>query len=73
MAREGLQLELRTAMNTAATEGLATVNRQIALRTETDFVPISLSVRVLPGPETEAGFRAVLHVFQQFRYADTTA
>lgn len=64
MAREDLQLDLRTAMDTAVTDGLATVKRQVPLRTETGFVQISLSVRVLPKPETDTEQRFLLINFE---------
>jgi two-component system CheB/CheR fusion protein len=54
MAREGLQLELRNALLGA--EVTATLTREILVKTNGDFQPVSLSVRQLSNPE--AGFQA---------------
>ncbi len=53
MAREGLQLELRNALQVAERE--ATVNREILVKTNGDFQPVSLSVRPLPDPDAGQG------------------
>jgi two-component system CheB/CheR fusion protein len=50
MAREGLQLELRTALHLAATQNAATLNRQVSVKTNGDFQNVNLSVRSLPDP-----------------------
>ena len=47
MARDGLQLDLRAALNTAAA-GLATLNREVSVTTENIIVTVSFSVRILP-------------------------
>jgi two-component system CheB/CheR fusion protein len=49
MAREGLQLELRSAI-LSASQDLPTLNREISVKTNGDFHPVSLSVRALPNP-----------------------
>ncbi len=49
MAREGLELELRSAIRLAANEGAPTLNREIQVRTNGGFTTVSLSVRPLPG------------------------
>ena len=49
MAREGLELELRTAIRSAANEGIPTLNRETQVKTNGGFTTVSLSVRPLPG------------------------
>ncbi len=48
MAREGLELELRAAIRSAASEGMPTLNREIQVKTNGGFTTVSLSVRPLP-------------------------
>jgi two-component system CheB/CheR fusion protein len=48
MAREGLGMELRTAIHVAANEKIQILNRQIQVKTNGGFSPISLSVRPIP-------------------------
>jgi two-component system CheB/CheR fusion protein len=48
MAREGLSLELRAAIYAAANSGVLTLNREISVKTNGEFSPVSLSVRPLP-------------------------
>ncbi len=57
MAREGLQLELRTALHGA--EAKPILNREVLVRTDGDVQPVSLSVRPLPDPEAGAGLMLV--------------
>ncbi|MBU1664623.1 MAG: PAS domain-containing protein [Gammaproteobacteria bacterium] len=57
MAREGLQLHLRSALLGA--ESRPTLNHEILVKTNGDFQPISLSVRPLPDPEAGQGLRLV--------------
>jgi two-component system CheB/CheR fusion protein len=59
MAREGLQLELRTAMLLAANQSTPTLNREISVKTNGDYQNISLSVRSLPDPEAGQGLLMV--------------
>ncbi len=49
MAREGLELELRAAIHTAANEDMPTLNRALQVKTNGGFTAVNLSVRVLPG------------------------
>ncbi len=49
MAREGLQIELRTAIHAAATQNLLTLNREMQVKTNGGYTTVSLSVRPLPG------------------------
>jgi len=56
MARDGLQLELRTAMNTIVTQGLPTLNREVPVKTQDDFDLVSLSMRFASGPGSGANF-----------------
>ncbi|MGR8997724.1 MAG: chemotaxis protein CheB [Gammaproteobacteria bacterium] len=51
MAREGLELELRAAIQTAGSEGKPTLNREIQVKSNGGFSMISLSVRPLSGPD----------------------
>jgi two-component system CheB/CheR fusion protein len=53
MAREGLQLELRNALHGAAAKPM--LNRELQVKTNGDFQPVSLSVRPLPDPEAGPG------------------
>ena len=48
MAREGLQLDLRLAINTAAAQGEPTLNREVAVKTNGSFSAVRFSVRALP-------------------------
>lgn len=47
MAREGLQIELREALNRAALHSLPTVNQPVTVRTDGETLPVDLSVRLL--------------------------
>jgi len=49
MAREGLQLELRSAIS-AANRGTPTLNRELSVKTNGDFRPMHLCVRPLSNP-----------------------
>ncbi|EIC28341.1 MULTISPECIES: chemotaxis protein CheB [Methylomicrobium] len=51
MAREGLGMELRTALHIAASERIQILNRQIQVRTNGGFSPINLSVRPIANPD----------------------
>ena len=50
MAREGLELELRSAIYTAANEEMPTLNREIQVKTNGGFTTVSLSVRLMASP-----------------------
>lgn len=50
MAREGLELELRSAINVAANEEMPTLGRETQVKTNGGFTTVSLSVRLLPDP-----------------------
>lgn len=52
MAREGLQLELRSAI-LAASQDTPTLNRELSVKTNGDFHPVSLSVRTLSNPNAQ--------------------
>ncbi|MBI5331699.1 MAG: PAS domain-containing protein [Betaproteobacteria bacterium] len=69
MAREGLQLELRAALQGA--EGGASLNREVLVKTNGDFQPVSLSVRPLPDPEGGQGL--LLVSFQDLPHATIPA
>ena len=47
MARDGMQLDLRAALNAAAV-GSATLNREVSVTTDTGIATVSFSVRLLP-------------------------
>ncbi|MBW8077041.1 MAG: PAS domain-containing protein, partial [Gallionella sp.] len=66
MAREGLQMDLRTAL-IAATHGTPTLNREVSLTTETGVQTLSFSLRLLPAahPKAEAEDRLLLFSFQE--------
>lgn len=49
MAREGLQLDLRTAIQCAASQGVPTLDRELLVKTNGDFQPVSFSVRPVNG------------------------
>jgi two-component system CheB/CheR fusion protein len=51
MAREGLELELRTALRAAAEDGVLTLNKPVHVKTNGGFSTVSLSVRPLPSLE----------------------
>jgi two-component system CheB/CheR fusion protein len=51
MAREGLQLELRTALQVAVAQGVATLGREASIKADGDTFTVSFSVRPLPGPD----------------------
>jgi len=59
MAREGLQLDLRSAVHAAANNGAATLGREVSVKTNGDFQTISLSVRPLVGPDASQGLLLV--------------
>jgi two-component system CheB/CheR fusion protein len=50
MAREGLQLELRTAISTASQVKPTTLSRELLVKTNGEFHPVQLSVRPLSNP-----------------------
>ena len=60
MAREGLQLELRAALNSAS-QG-ATLSREVPVRNNGDFQTVSINLRPLPDPD--AGEKLLLISFQ---------
>ena len=51
MAREGLELELRSAIHLAANQGSPTLNKEIQVKTNGGYTAVGLSVRPLPGLE----------------------
>jgi len=54
MAREGLEMELRAALITVS-QGGAVLEREVSVKTNGNFQPISLSVRVLPNCDGGSG------------------
>ena len=63
MAREGLQIELRTALHAAATTGLPTIGRELTIKSDGELRTVALSVRPLADPEASQGL--VLVSFQE--------
>ena len=59
MAREGLQLELRTALQASASQGTPILSREVAVKTNGDFQSVSLSVRPLASAQAEEGLLLV--------------
>ena len=49
MAREGLQLELRSAIQ-AASQGTLTMSKELSIKTNGDFQPVLLGIRTLSNP-----------------------
>ncbi len=58
MAREGLQLELRTAI-LSASSNTPVLNRELSVKTNGDFHPVSLSVRSLSNPNEQSSLLLV--------------
>jgi len=54
MAREGLDHELRSAINLIVTQGLTTINQEVVLKTNDGFTKVMLSVRPFPKIENSA-------------------
>jgi two-component system CheB/CheR fusion protein len=68
MAREGLPMELRTAILSAASQGAATIGRELSVKTNGDFQTVSLSVR----PLADAARQGLLLIsFQELADRDT--
>jgi len=59
MAHEGLQLELRSAIQRAANQGESTLNRELSFGANQDFHSVSLSVHALHDAEAGAGLLLV--------------
>ncbi|MBU0621479.1 MAG: PAS domain-containing protein [Gammaproteobacteria bacterium] len=59
MAREGLQMELRAAIQTAAEQNTPTLNREATFGSNGDFHSVSFSVRPLPYPNAASGMLLV--------------
>ena len=53
MAREGLSLELRSALINAATSASPTLSREVSVKTNGGFSTVSVSVRRLPGQQAD--------------------
>ena len=58
MAREGLELELRTAIR-AANEGNLALNRELQVKTNGGYTAVNLSVRLLNNVDTKQNFLLV--------------
>ena len=64
MAHEGLQLELRAALHAAASQGTATLGREVSVKRNGDAQIVILSVRPLPDSEPDARQGLLLVSFQ---------
>jgi two-component system CheB/CheR fusion protein len=65
MARAGLQFDLRLALINAAGQGKPTLGREVAMQRDGVEARVSLSVRLLPAPQSAAGGRLLLVSFQE--------
>ena len=68
MAREGLQLHLRNAINAAATGNLPTLNHEVLIKAGSELQAINFSVRQMPGPDAPlllVSFQDVVHPIKQ--------
>lgn len=68
MARENLQLELRSALNAAAGHGTLTLGREVPASSGSDAQAVSLSVRPLADPD--AGEGLLLVSFQDLKRSE---
>jgi two-component system CheB/CheR fusion protein len=59
MAREGLQMELRNAIQAAAEKGMPTLNREVSFGNKSEFHIASFSVRPLPAADASQGMLLV--------------
>ncbi|MDD2776284.1 MAG: chemotaxis protein CheB [Gallionella sp.] len=66
MARDGLQMDLRSALLTAS-QGTPTLGREVSLKTEMGMLKLSFCLRLLPSgnPESKAEDRFLLVSFQE--------
>lgn len=55
MAREGLQMELRTALRQAVSQNLDVTRDEVRVKTNGDYVRVSLTVSRITNPETVRG------------------
>jgi two-component system CheB/CheR fusion protein len=62
MAREGLNLELRSAIHAAASDNSLTLSRELQVKTNGGFSSVKLSVR--PLPDTAGSYNQLLISFQ---------
>lgn len=69
MAREGLQLELRAAIQ-AANQGTQALSRELSVKTNGDFHPVQLSIRTLSNPNDQQNL--LLTSFQDITHPATT-
>ncbi|WP_340123815.1 chemotaxis protein CheB [Methylobacter svalbardensis] len=72
MAREGLQLELRSAISTA-NQGTPILNQELSVKTNGDFHPVLLCVRPLPNPNNRqnlllVSFQDIILDVQVFKF-----
>ncbi len=59
MAREGLQLELRSALHAAVNQGTSTLNRAVSLKTDGQLQTVHITVRRLAHPDAGQGLMLV--------------
>lgn len=69
MATEGLQIDVRDALQKAAAGGLSSFSREVALKVDGEIRTVNLSVRALAGPEPSRNL--LLFSFQEQDAAQT--
>ncbi|MGZ4980266.1 MAG: chemotaxis protein CheB [Methylobacter sp.] len=70
MAREGLQLELRSIIQSASQDITTTLSRELSIKTNGDFQPVLLSVRTLSNPNDQQNL--LLMSFQDIKHPATS-
>ncbi|MEI6744451.1 MAG: chemotaxis protein CheB [Methylococcaceae bacterium] len=70
MAREGLDLELRSGLFLAASEGTSTLNRETQVKTNGGFSTVNLTIRALP--DSNGSQKQILVSFQDVPKTITT-
>ncbi|TAK61040.1 chemotaxis protein CheB [Methylobacter sp.] len=70
MAREGLQMELRSIIQSAGQDTTTILNRELSVKTNGDFHPVLLSVRTVSNPQDQQSL--LLMSFQEIKYPATS-
>jgi two-component system CheB/CheR fusion protein len=70
MAREGLQLELRSIIQSASQDATTILSRELSIKTDGDFHPVELSVRTLSNPNDQQNL--LLMSFQDIKHLPTS-
>ncbi|MGZ4978710.1 MAG: CheR family methyltransferase, partial [Methylobacter sp.] len=69
MAREGLQLELRSIIQSASQDTTTTLSRELSIKTNGDFQSVLLSLRTLSNPNNQQNL--LLMSFQDIKHPAT--